>query len=443
MLGVRTRRTVLRRRKLRRAALTVETGSGFFMEMVSARAYRSSVVSRFAMMQASCTVVACVILARAHSARADCALDTKVFAVPVWSTSPNEGSTWGAMPILMRVCPDDHRTHWLIAPDVTWNSVIHYTGTFRWYDYPDDDTTLVVIGSVSTRINYQLVVSWRRLPTAAGTVTHEVVGRLERNAFARFYGIGPDTTADDESSYTAARALVGLRHGINLTDSLNIGLTLGVEHDGVEDRGVPNLPLAPERFPDAPGMRGATLMSQGFELRYDDRVGGEFAERGYRVAAWVSLVEGIAGSPTFVRGGVQASALVSELDWLASAGRVYWNAVSSSNAPFYQQSQLGGSQLLRGFPEGRFTDRQAWTIELEQRIRLYQSRFFGVVTDWRIDPFVAAGQVFHGVDDVVAHPRLTVGAGVRLFVRPRLLARLDVATGGEGPSIYVDLGYPF
>jgi hypothetical protein len=390
-------------------------------------------------------VLAAVLGSAAGTARGDCTrpLETKIIPLPVWGTSPNEGNTWGVMPVFMRVCPGDGRTVWLTAPSVTWNSVIHYTATLRFYDYPDPDTTLTVIASASTRINYRLVAQWQRLPVDDGAWTDEAMLRIERNAFARFYGLGPDTPAAAQTSYTGARVLVSERRGRNLFGHLNLGVSAGFERDAIEDRGVPGLPLAPEVFPDAPGMRGATLLWQGLDLRYDDRIGLDYAEQGVRLEVSGAVVEGIAGSPTFLRGGAQARGILPELSWLSGAARVAWSAVTASGAPFYQQSTLGGELLLRGFTEGRFVDRQAWTIEAEQRIRVLQTHIFGVLADWRADPFVAAGQVFGSLGRALSRPQVTTGVGLRAFVHPNLVGRVDLATGGEGLSVYVEIGYPY
>ena len=389
-------------------------------------------------------VVSAILLVPAAS-RADCKGDpsTKFFPVPVWSTSPNEGNTWGVMPVFMHVCPTDQRTMWILAPSVTWNSVIHYTGTVRLYDYVDPDTTFTLVGSASTRINYNLLAMWQRLPTADDEQTDEAMVRIERTAFTRFYGLGLDTPSSAETTYTSARALASERHGLNLGNHVNLGFTVGVQHNEIEDRGVPGLRLAPEVFPRTPGMKGSTVLWQGLDLRYDDRVGGDFTERGVRLEAFGDVVEGVSDSPNFLRGGAQARGVLPELAWLSGAARAEWNAVSTSNAPFYLQSQLGGSFLLRGYDEGRFIDRQSWTVEVEQRIRLAQLHMFGVVADLRLDPFVTAGQVFNSVDDAVSHPQTAVGVGLRAFVHPSTVGRIDIATGSEGVKVYVEIGYPY
>jgi hypothetical protein len=378
-------------------------------------------------------------------AAADCqpGLTTRLIPLPVYATLPNEGNTWGAMPVFLRVCPDDKRTESIIAPSVTWNSVIHATGTFRWFYYPTDDTSMTLVGSVSTRINYTALLVWQRLPTAAGVSTDELTLRLQRSAFFRFFGVGPDTTAATETSYTGVRAVASARRGVNLLRRLNLGVTVGLEREVVQDIGVPGLPLSRSVFPDAPGMGGATLLSQGLDLRYDDRLGGDYAERGLRLDVSAGVVEGLSGSPTFLRAGLQARGILPELDGISGAVRFSWSAVSSADAPFYRQSTLGGAFLLRGFTEDRFIDRQAWTLELEQRIRLFQTHIFGVDADWRVDPFVAAGQVFGAFDAALSRPQLAAGVGLRAFVHPNVLGRVDVADGGEGIKVYVELGYPY
>lgn len=378
-------------------------------------------------------------------ARAECAGDqeTKTIPLPVWATSPNEGNTWGMMPVFLRVCAADQSTQWLIAPSVTWNSVIHYTASLRFYDYPDPDTLLSVIASASTRINYRLVARWQRLPASDGTWTDEAVLDVERSAFARFFGLGPDAPAGAETSYTSARVLVSERRGRNLIDHVNAGILAGFEHDAIEDRGVPGLPLAPERFPAVPGMRGSTVLWQGIDVRYDDRAGGDYAEQGVRLEASLAVIEGLVRSPTFVRVGAQARGILPELAWLSGAARAMWTAVSDPGAPFYLQSWLGGSFALRGFPDGRFIDRQAWTIEGEQRIRLVQTHIMGVAVDWRADPFLAVGQVFRDLGGALSRPRLTGGVGLRAVVHPTLVGRVDLASGGEGLSVYAEIGYPY
>jgi hypothetical protein len=80
---------------------------------------------------------------------------------------------------------------------------------------------------------------------------------------------------------------------------------------------------------------------------------------------------------------------------------------------------------------------------VEQRIRLFQTHFFRVTTDWRMDPFLIVGQVYDRTSNFVSHPRVAGGVGFRGWVQPTVLGRVDLAYSGEGFRAYVVLGYPF
>ena len=91
-------------------------------------------------------------------------LETRFIPLPIYATLPNEGGTFGFMPVFLRICDANQRTESIIAPSVTWNDVIHLTGTLRWFHYPSDDQTLTFIASASTRINSNVLLQWRDLP---------------------------------------------------------------------------------------------------------------------------------------------------------------------------------------------------------------------------------------------------------------------------------------
>ena len=52
-------------------------------------------------------------------------------------------------------------------------------------------------------------------------MTTEVDLRWQRSAFYRFFGLGPDTQEDDETSYTRIRAHFSARRGLNLGSDWN------------------------------------------------------------------------------------------------------------------------------------------------------------------------------------------------------------------------------
>ena len=370
-------------------------------------------------------------------------LQTRVVPLPVYATLPNEGDTFGAMPVFLRVCDDNQRTESIIAPSITWNDVIHATGTFRWFHYPSDDQSLTFVASVSTRINSNVLLQWKDLPRRQGGSTDEIELRWQRSVFFRFFGLGADTPADAESSYTRVRGHLAARRGLNVGDNWNVGVAVLLDRDVVQDLGVPGLPLARRQFPAVPGMGGSTLFGQAIDVRFDTRERRETSERGFLADLGAGVVEGLTGSPTFLVSHLDVRAILPETGWISAAARFDWRGVSSPRAPFYAQSSLGGAYYLRGFTEDRFIDQNAWTFEMEQRTRVFQTHIYGVTADWRIDPFIAVGQVYRALDEALSHPRVAAGAGFRAWVHPNVVGRVDVANGGEGWKVYVEIGYPY
>jgi hypothetical protein len=371
------------------------------------------------------------------------ATTTKFLPLPVYATLPNEGNTFGAMLVLLQVESERQRTRSIYAPSVTWNDVIGATATMRWFHYPDLPRALTLRGSVSQRVNWAALLIWASRPIGAGRWTDEVLARVERNVFFRYFGIGPDTSADSETSHTRLRGQLDLRRGLNLGSGFNLAARASLFGDNTIRRAVPGLPNSQDVFPTDPGMNGAAVTGGGLDLRYDSRPQYEFSRNGFYSSFTVRWFYGLVKSPNFARFEFEMRGLLEELTWLQLGARIYTSFVSARDTPFFYQSSLGGSYLMRGFTEDRFIDRGAWTLEMEQRVRLFETHIFGVKAEWRLDPFIAIGQVFSERDQILSHIRVAEGVGFRAFVQPSVLGRVDVAMAGEGFKAYVEIGYPF
>jgi hypothetical protein len=368
---------------------------------------------------------------------------TKIFPLPLYATTPNEGNTYGVMPVLVRVGSEGKITS-ITAPSASWNRSAGVTGTFRFYGYLDPRRSYNLIASASTTINRTLSFEYEDQGREPGKFAGNLTLKARRNIFYRYFGLGPDTTKADESSYTRVVVTANGRWARNLTRNFSLGLLGELRADRAERHAVSGLPLLQDRYPDAVGLSGAALARQGLGLRCDTREGGVYAERGLLAEVTAAMAEGIEGFDAFAELTADVRALVPESSFLQLAGRASWRQVTTIGrpVPFYYRPSLGGELSLRGFPEDRFIGSGAWEVDLEQRIRLFQTHLFGVVTDWRVDPFIAAGQVYQAADPF-SHVRVAAGLGFRIWVRPDVLGRIDVAYGGEGAEAYVVLGYPY
>lgn len=111
----------------------------------------------------------------------------------------------------------------------------------------------------------------------------------------------------------------------------------------------------------------------------------------------------------------------------------------SGYVPFRELANLGGANLLRGYYEGRYRDRQLLAAQAEVR-RVLFGRFNGVL-------FGGVGQVGNTLGDF-DEGRLKVagGAGLRFRFnrRDRLNVRLDYGVGsGKSSGIYFSIGEAF
>jgi hypothetical protein len=375
---------------------------------------------------------------------------TKIFPLPMYATTPNEGNTYGFLPVFLRVGSSAAITS-ITAPSISWNAAAGVNTTFRFYRYLDPARTYSVIAAASTHVNRTLLVQYEDAGREPGRTSGNGMLWVRRNLFYRYFGLGPETTKADESSYTRLLATLNGRWGYNVTSHLNVGGLAEVRADGTQAHAIFNLPLLHDRYPDAPGIDGAALARQGVSVRYDTRQGpgteapgGVYAPSGFYTDLSASIAEGLTGfHHLFGQLTWDTRALIPETSFLQLAGHAYWTqVVGGGDIPFYYRPSLGGELLLRGFPEDRFIDNGAWAIGVEQRVRLLETHIFGVTTAWRIDPFVTAGQVYQGAA-LLSHVRVAGGLGFRIWVKPNVLGRIDVAFSDEGLRAYVVLGYPF
>jgi len=112
--------------------------------------------------------------------------------------------------------------------------------------------------------------------------------------------------------------------------------------------------------------------------------------------------------------------------------------ITDGEVPFRNLSMLGGSEMMRGFYKGRFTEEDMVCLQAEVRQYLF----------WRLGAtgFFSAGQVSRKVNEF-ALDRFhgAVGAGIRFSLneKEKLNLRIDYGYSSEGGAVYIILKEAF
>lgn len=110
-----------------------------------------------------------------------------------------------------------------------------------------------------------------------------------------------------------------------------------------------------------------------------------------------------------------------------------YTSLATDEMPLFEKARMGGSNMMRGFFQGRFRDNTIWVLQTEYRYKL--NRFL------KLAVFASAGNTAPTINTMFSQKvQSSVGAGLRLLINKekKIYFRSDVAVTGNGM-----LGYYF
>ncbi|TAL29598.1 MAG: hypothetical protein EPN93_21150 [Spirochaetes bacterium] len=248
--------------------------------------------------------------------------------------------------------------------------------------------------------------------------------RLDFSRFPNvFWGLGPDTHGDDDEDFTDIMTNFQGSFAVRLAKNLYAGPAVNLLYDdmmktekgGLLDSG------------KIPGGDGTHASGMGAVVTWDSRDSVFYPYRGVYldVKALAHLDE--AGSEYDFR-KLEADAraflrIYGEMVLaLQSVAKLSWGTV-----PFQSMPRLGGDQIMRGYFDGRFRDRDLVAAQAEIRYPIFW-RFAGTA-------FMSAGQVAPSLHEMSAHNvKYAGGAGLRFIAEKseHIALRFDAGVDGDG-----------
>ncbi|HXV63815.1 MAG TPA: BamA/TamA family outer membrane protein [Vicinamibacteria bacterium] len=253
-----------------------------------------------------------------------------------------------------------------------------------------------------------------------------------------FYGIGPDASLENRTSYLQKETRFYLRTGVQLGRNVALGATGGLQWNELDsgrstrypsietlfdDTEAPRLDDAPDYvryggqvfvdLRDEPGNPHRGLMVGASLERFDDREDGpgDFERFGIDVRGFLPL-----GS----RQRVLALRSAVNIDRPETGARV----------PFFMQQSLGGSHTLRGFDSFRFRGEKLLLMQAEYR--------WEPVAFWELLVFSDAGTVSQATSELdLSTLEWDYGFGTRFKSYRDVVIRLEIAFSRETTRYYV------
>jgi outer membrane protein assembly factor BamA len=248
-----------------------------------------------------------------------------------------------------------------------------------------------------------------------------------------YFGLGPDTKPEDETTYWQYDALYDLVVGLQLKPWMALTTRLGYMTFGGGAGRDDSVPTIGERY-DETTAPGITTQPDYFrispQILIDRRDISGNPHRGYMVGIEFGYYDDRGGGDAFefsdfaadVRGYVP---LWSQQRVLALRALYYGSYTPGSNRmPFYMMETLGGSHTLRGYEGLRFRGEDVLDLQVEYRWEASPAVEFALFTD--------AGTVSEEDQSVELDTmKWDIGWGVRFKAYRFMVFRLDHARSEE------------
>ena len=294
-----------------------------------------------------------------------------------------------------------------------------------------------------------------------------VAAGYNRSLTRRFFGFGPNSEHEDETSYRDESYYLELglqRSWPDPGDPLVLSLGIAGESHSLGPGHVSHKPdtkdVFVETFDDADHSQLGWI---GGGIRWDTRDSQRNPYRGWYLGAEVDAAllqdKGDVGAiwtlggskyiptPPLFHDGGDPDEEHPATDTLAVGGFL---RTASGNLPFFSLPSLGGSDTERGFIAGRWRDRASWFTSVEYRFWLLERGFRIPFTEiLRVERFGAA--LFYEAGSVARNDselfqtqvQHSYGFGLRISLERAAPFRLDIGWSDDGVNFAAGFGLSF
>jgi outer membrane protein assembly factor BamA len=250
----------------------------------------------------------------------------------------------------------------------------------------------------------------------------------------KFYGIGNDLPKSNKEDFTSRRSLILLDFQRRVSPGLNLGLQYEFGHSRVikvEDPGLLS-------SGGIPGSTGGTVSGAGIIINRDTRnhifypTSGSWNQTSARFYG-SSLGSDFSYSQYILDNRHYEQIFPNHI----VASQIYVN-VMTGTPPFEMMSRLGGENMMRGYYQGRYSDKCMIAIQSEYRMHLW--RRLGLVG------FAGVGDVSDKFSNFRLNEFKTAcGLGLRFLFSPeeKINLRLDFASGKGTSGMYISIQEAF
>jgi hypothetical protein len=221
---------------------------------------------------------------------------TTLVPVPEIIVDPNEGETVGVLTAVL-FSDEQQELRRILAPDVRYNDITGVYPTLRLYEYPARGQKLLLQAGKATKIGEHFEALYSGDDLFDGRIDAQVRLFHENDPFERFFGFGNNTPSTAETNYTGDIGIVFGYVALHLPHDLRIGTQTRLKVERVRKGGVQGTTqLVYSNLADTPGVSGATIVGQAFNLRYDTRDDTAITTTGLFGDAAVEVVDRALGS---------------------------------------------------------------------------------------------------------------------------------------------------
>jgi hypothetical protein len=374
--------------------------------------------------------------------------------VPEIAVDPDAGTTLGVIPTIL-VTDENDDIRKIIAPDLVYNPYFGWGVHGRIFSYDSQDEQWSIVTGIQERVErafdgeYQIGRERQDHWSFNGSLIYQVDGT------PRFYGLGNESPAINETDYTAQYEVLQGQAGYNITHAWQLQYTGRFQNVDVLPGTLAQIASIGTRFSKLLGEGTNREFVNRLSIVCDTRDDIIVPTKGAELVAYGGMAsrDGVLNDSLYTEAGFDgrgfiplaaAKAVIAMhmgLRYLPTAHDVPFWALSSIGGA---DTVIGGTQPLRGFGEGRFYDRDSFSTSVEFRRDMVTFHAVATTVEVELAPFVDVGRVFDRTSTLPFDQLHKVyGMGFRGIARPFVVGYVDIGYGSEGAAVFTGLNYPF